>query len=95
MVQFNITGMTAKQYDQSWEDLRAAGQKNPKGLIHHVGAQQGNNWVVVDVWESEEAFTKFGETLGPILAKNGVAQAQPVITPVHYELSGVPTGATR
>ena len=88
IVQFNIPGMTAKQYDQAWEDLRAAGQSNPKGLIHHVGAQQGNNWVVVDVWETAEAFSKFGETLMPILNKIGVAQVPPVITPVHYEYQG-------
>ena len=94
MVQFNIPDMTAKQYDQAWEDLRAAGQAHPKGLIHHVGVQQGNNWVVVDVWESAEAFTKFGETLMPILNKLGVAQVPPVITPVHYELSGIDAGVT-
>src|SRR5436853_338701 len=89
MVQFNIPGMTSKQYDQAWEELRKAGQSNPRGLIHHVGAQQGNNWVVVDVWESGEAFNKFSQTLGPILGKLGVANVPPTITPVHYEQSGV------
>ena len=94
LVQFNIPGMTAKQYDQCWDELRKAGLSNPQGLIFHVGAQQGNNWVVVDVWESAEAFAKFGETLMPILSKNGFPDAAPVITPVHYELSGVETSAT-
>jgi hypothetical protein len=88
LVQFNIPGMTAKQYDQVWDELRKAGQEQPSGLIHHVGGQQGNNWVVVDVWESEEHFNKFGETLTPILKKVGVTPVQPVLTPVHYELSG-------
>ena len=94
MVQFNIPGMTSKQYDQAWEDLRAAGHANPKGLIHHVGAPQGNNMVVVDVWESAEAFSKFGETLIPILGKLGVAKVEPVITPVQYEYAGVESGVT-
>jgi len=91
IVQFNIPGMTVKQYDQSWVDLRAAGQSNPTGLLHHTGGQQGNNIVCVDVWESAEAFNKFGETLMPILGKLGVAvdQVKPVITPVHYEYEGV------
>lgn len=88
LVQFNIPGMTAKQYDQVWDELRKAGQEQPSGLIHHVGGQQGNNWVVVDVWESEEHLNKFGETLTPILKQIGVTPVQPVITPVHYELSG-------
>lgn len=88
MVQFNTPGMTAKQFDQAWDELRKAGQEHPFGLIHHVAGQQGNNWVVVDVWESAEHFNKFGETLMPILKKIGVALVQPVITPVHFELSG-------
>ena len=94
IVQFNTPGMTVKQYDQTWEELRKAGHSNPSGLLHHIGAQQGNNWVVVDVWESVEAFNKFGETLMPILAKLGVTQVQPVITPVHYEYTGVEEGIT-
>ena len=94
LVQFNIPGMTSKQYDQAWQELRKAGLSNPKGLIHHVGAQQGNNWVVVDVWESAEAFMKFGETLMPILSKLGVPNVPPVITPVHYEQSGIEATVT-
>ncbi len=89
IVQFNIPGMTAKQYDQCWEELRKVGKTNPSGRTFHVGGQQGNNWVVVDVWESMEAFNKFGETLMPILSKLGVNMVPPVITPVHYEHSGV------
>ena len=85
LVQFNIPGMTVKQYDQAWEELRKAGQANPSGLRHHVGAQQGDHWVVVDVWESLEAFHEYGKTLMPILSKLGIAQVQPVITPVHFE----------
>ena len=92
MVQFNIPGMTAKQYDQCWEEMRKTGYANPAGLIHHVGAQQGNNMVAVDVWESEEAFNKFGEILMPIFVKVGVVPVQPVITPVLYEQSGVLEG---
>ena len=85
MVQFNIPGMSLKQYEQTWEELRAAGHSNPKGLIHHTGGQHGNNIVVVDVWESMEAFQKFGETLEPIMGKLGVPRVDPAITPVHIE----------
>ena len=88
LVQFNVPGVTTKQYDQAWNDLRSAGQSNPKGLRHHVGAQNGDNLVVVDVWESQEAFAAFAETLVPILAKNGFPEVQPTILPVHYELEG-------
>jgi hypothetical protein len=89
LCQFNIPGMTAKQYDQTWVELRAIGQSNPKGLLHHFGGQQTNNWVVVDVWESVETFNKYGETfLLPIFAKLGIPPIQPIITPVHYQYNG-------
>ena len=88
MVQFSFPGVTSKQYDQVWDELRKAGQDHPNGLIHHVGAQQGSNWIVVEVWETKDYFNKFGETLMPILKKVGIPQIQPVITEVYYELSG-------
>lgn len=88
IVQFSIPGMTEKQFDQTWDELRQAGHEHPFGLIHHFAGQQGNNWVVVDIWESEERFNKFSETLIPILKKVGVTLVPPVITHVHYELSG-------
>ena len=88
--------MTAKQYDQAWEEVRKAGHSNPKGLLHHVGGPQGNNLVVVDVWESVEAFNKYGETLMPILGNLGVAvdQLKPLITSVHYEYEGIEAAIT-
>jgi hypothetical protein len=89
VVQFSIPGMTQKQYDQCWEEMRKTGYGNPAGLIHHVGFQKGNNIEAVDTWESEEAFNKFGEILMPIFIKVGVVPVQPIITPVLYEQSAV------
>jgi hypothetical protein len=96
IVQFNIPGMTAKQYDQAWEDLRAAGESHPIGLLQHVGGHQGSNWVVVEVWESAETFNKYSETLMPILRNLGIniSQGKPVITPVHYEYEGAEATVT-
>lgn len=95
IVQFNIPGMTAQQYDQTWAELRKAGQTHPHGLHHHAAGQQGNNWLVVDVWESAEAFQKFGETLMPILQRLGIPtdQTAPVITKLHNEYEGAAIGA--
>jgi hypothetical protein len=95
MVQFNIPGMTTKQYDQCWEEMRKTGHANPAGLIHHAAAQQGNNMVAVDVWESEEAFNNFGQALMPIFGRVGVVPVQPVVTPLHNEYSGIESGVTR
>src|SRR5687768_1508883 len=84
LVQFKFPGMPAKKYEQAWDEIRAAGKANIPGLIFHVGSAVGDDFVVVDVWESAEAFAKFGEILGPIMAKVGVPQVQPTITPVNY-----------
>jgi hypothetical protein len=52
------------------------------GLISHTAAPTAEGWLVVDVWESEEAFRQFGETLVPVLRELGLSDAQPQIYPV-------------
>jgi hypothetical protein len=89
MVQMDIPGMTTKQYDQVWQDLRAAGHENPKGLVHHVGAPTDKGFKVVDVWENTDKFNEFGQTLIPILNKNGIPSIEPIVTPLHFEYKGV------
>lgn len=91
LVQFNFPGMTERQYDQVWNELRRAGHPAPAGLIHHLCSFQDNNCLIFDVWESREAFDQFGKVLMPILYKLGVDEVTPKITPVHYEISGVDT----
>lgn len=87
VVIFSAPDFTAENYDQVWDDLRAAGHANPKGLISHVGfAKPEGGWMVVDVWESEEAFYEFGKTLMPIIQKTGVAVPPPQMRPAHYVL---------
>jgi hypothetical protein len=53
-----------------------------EGLLVHVSGQSGSGFRVVDVWESEEAFRRFGETLLPILQELGV-QGEPEVYPAH------------
>ena len=88
MVQMDIPGMTTKQYDQVWQDLRAAVYENPKGLVHHVGAPTAKGFKVVDVWENTDKFNEFGQTLIPILNKNGIPSIEPIVTPLHFEYNG-------
>jgi hypothetical protein len=87
VVIFTSPDMTAKDYDQIWDDLRAAGQSNPKGLISHVGfAKPEGGWMVVDAWESADAFSEFGKTLVPIIQKTGRQVPPPQVLPAHYVL---------
>ncbi|HLX93535.1 MAG TPA: hypothetical protein VKR32_17745 [Puia sp.] len=85
VVVFKAPGFTSKDYDKVWDDLKAAGQSTPKGLLSHVGfAHPDGDWMVVDVWESAEAFGDFGKTLLPILQGTGVNVPQPTVVPAHY-----------
>ena len=83
VAEFNIPGMTAEQYDRTVQELEAKGAGAPEGRIFHVAAPTDTGWFVVDVWESEEHFGRFGETLIPVLMAAGVTPAQPEIHPVH------------
>ncbi len=89
MILFNFPGMTSKQYDQVWEDLRATGHSNPYGLLYHIGAPSADGFMVVDEWESEEDFKNFGEILMPILEKNRIPKGEPTVMPVHYVYSHI------
>ncbi len=48
------------------------------GLLVHTAGEAEGGFRVVDVWESEEAVARFGETLGPIQKELGI-EAQPEI----------------
>lgn len=84
MVQITVAGLTAAQYDKVWEELREAGHKNPKGMIHHYGGFVGNNWLIIEIWESEALFTEFGKVLTPFLEKHAVPKIQPIVLDLHY-----------
>jgi hypothetical protein len=43
---------------------------------------------VFDVWESEESFDAFGQTLMPILAELGIDPGQPQVSEVHNIIQG-------
>ncbi|WP_439678922.1 hypothetical protein [Embleya sp. MST-111070] len=87
---FDVPGMTRRQYEQSAEKVsgRAGPVKNlsdwpVSGLISHTSAATPDGWLVVDVWESEEAFREFGKTIIPILEELGVPDPKPRIYQAH------------
>ena len=80
---FHPASFTAAQYDEVDRRLDAAGVRTPQGRLHHSCFGGGDSLMVYDVWESQELFDKFGETLLPILADVGVDPGQPDVMPVH------------
>jgi hypothetical protein len=86
-------GVTREQYEESIRKLTGGKSRfeSPAdwpvdGLLAHTAGQGESGFRVVDVWESEEAFGRFGETLIPILQELGVA-GEPEIYPAHTFVS--------
>jgi hypothetical protein len=86
---FQSPTLTQAKYEESVKQLTGGRNKlqSPAdwpvpGLLAHVAGQSPNGFRVMDVWQSEDAFRKFGETLLPILQSIGV-EGQPEIYPAH------------
>jgi len=50
--------------------------------LHHQCFESGEGITVIDVWQSEDSFAKFGEVLGPILQDLGLV-AVPAVHRTH------------
>jgi len=83
IVQFTFPNTDLKVYEAIVKDLENLGMGKIPERLYHVSAQDGNGWHVTDVWQSEEAFNKFGETLMPLHVKNGGTLVEPTILEVH------------
>lgn len=57
-----------------------------EGLLLHVAGETATGFRVIDVWQSEEAFQRFGEALAPIMAKLGLEET-PEVYSVHTFVS--------
>jgi hypothetical protein len=56
-------------------DPNGGGGDWPEGMISHVGANNGNRLMVVEVWESQAAQEAFmAARLGPALGQGGAPQ---------------------
>jgi heme-degrading monooxygenase HmoA len=77
-------GMTTEQYDRT-NEIAHVERDVPQGLVSHVCAVDEQGLVVVDVWESEEAFGRFFESrLAAALEQVQVPElSEPRFFPVH------------
>lgn len=82
-VYFHPEGMTLDQFNEVHRRLLAAGAAEPPGRIHHSCFGEDGQLMVYDVWESEESFQAFGQTLMPILGEIGLDPGEPAVMPVH------------
>jgi hypothetical protein len=90
---FQEPSLTQEQYEKSVSRLTSGKSRmeSPsdwpvEGLLVHIAGEGANGFRVVDVWESEDAFRRFGEKLMPVLQELGV-EGQPEIYPAHTFVS--------
>jgi hypothetical protein len=85
---FRSTSFTPAQYDDAIGRLAAAGAGAPAGRLYHVALEADGEIHVFDVWDSQESFAAFGETLLPIMGDIGADPGQPQVYPVHNIIKG-------
>ena len=82
-VLFEFPKDSINKYDKVLE-LEPQTKDQPARSSHVAYEFPDGGFGVVDVWDSEEAFGKFGEILMPAIEKAGIdTAAQPKIFPVH------------
>ena len=87
---FNVPDMTATSYRQVMRDLNASGAEHPPGRLSHLASNTEKGMIVVDTYDGVESLQRFGETLMPILVKNGVTPPKPDVAFIENEV--VPPG---
>ena len=93
VIVFQGPGFTRESYEESVRRLTDGKSRleSPadwpvEGLLAHAAGEGEGGFRVVDVWESEEAAQRFGETLVPFLREVGV-EAEPEMYPAHTFVS--------
>jgi hypothetical protein len=85
---FSPQSFTAEQYDEVIRRLEAAGAGSPPGRSYHCAFSSDGGLHVFDVWDSQESFQKFGETLIPIMNELGTDPGEPHVAEIHNIVVG-------
>jgi hypothetical protein len=87
-------GFTAAKYDELVKKLQDAGAGSPAGRIYHVCFGDPQDLRVSDIWESREAFEKFGQTLKPIMQDMGIGPPEIEFFEVYNIIEGARAAST-
>jgi hypothetical protein len=85
---FKPQSFSKETYDEGLRRLEQAGAANPPGRTYHFAWVGQDGVEVFDVWESQEAFDKFGETLVPIMTELGADPGEPAVMEIHNSIAG-------
>jgi hypothetical protein len=74
--------MSEQQYREIVDRLKKAGAGHPPGRVYHAAFGTASDVKVFDVWTSQAAFEKFGQTLMPTMQQLGIEPVQPTMANV-------------
>ena len=80
--------MSSTQYAEAIRRLDAAGAGAPAGRLYHACYGPSDRLHVFDVWDSQESFERFGQTLGPVLQEVGIDAGEPEISELRNVIAG-------
>ena len=85
LVLIELDGFTTADYDALTGEMEAhSGDGSAHPAVAHVVGATDDGLVVVDIWDSGEAFAGFGETeLAPRMGADHMAQMQPRVSKLH------------
>ena len=75
VVRYSPTGLTRERYDEVSSRLEGSGSWPPDGLDVHVCFGTEGELRVSEIWDSEEQWRTFADTLLPVLGEVGVETA--------------------
>lgn len=85
---FEVPGAGVEEYEAVMEGLGNRGRSVP-GRLYHAAGPTEEGWMVIDVWESEEAFEAFlAEKLLPVARRVGFFASLPQSFTVHNVVEG-------
>ena len=84
LVRFSPPSMTAEQYDAILARLYEEGIHPAEGLELEVCFGSGDQMKVSVLFDSMDAFEKFGERLQPVLQELGMDPGTPDVMDVHH-----------
>lgn len=86
--------LTPELYDQMRSEMPSHAEGSTHPAVSHVAAvKEDGSFIVVDVWESPEAFAAFARSeIGPASQSVGLGPVEPRIHPIHNTIKS--NGAT-
>jgi hypothetical protein len=90
-VLFDCSADSLAQYDQCLELCPELADQPARP--YHMCMPSGTGFLVIDVWESPEAFARFGEVLGPVLGQVNL-QPTPDVRQIHQIIAREPASTT-